>query len=86
MLTGKAGCLAVFEERINLKGYDKKVRQVAIIGGQGKVKPALVITNDFRIDLETLIRKYSRRWLVEKSISEQIEFGSPEQDIFINGY
>ncbi len=71
---GKGRVLKVFEERIKLKGYDKKVRQVAIIGGHGKVKPALVITNDFRIELETLIRKYSRRWLVEKSICEQIEF------------
>jgi hypothetical protein len=71
---GKGRTLKVFEERVNLKGYEKKVRQIAIIGGHGKVKPSLVITNDFRIELETLIRKYSRRWLVEKSISEQIEF------------
>lgn len=71
---GKGRTLKVVEERVNLKGYDKKIRQVAIIGGHGKVKPALVITNDFTIEIEELIRKYSRRWIVEKGICEQIEF------------
>jgi hypothetical protein len=71
---GKGRTLNVVEERVNLKGYDKKIRQVAITGGHGKIKPALVITNDFTIALKDLIRKYSRRWLVEKGICEQIEF------------
>ncbi|GAI92312.1 unnamed protein product, partial [marine sediment metagenome] len=30
--------------------------------------------NDFDIKTEALVRKYARRWLVEKSISEQVEF------------
>ncbi|MBI3657679.1 MAG: transposase [Acidobacteria bacterium] len=71
---GKGRTLKVVEERVTLNGYDKKIRQVAIIGGHGKVKPALIITNDFTIEIEALIRKYSRRWLVEKGICEQIEF------------
>jgi len=33
-----------------------------------------MITNDFDISLEGLVRKYSRRWLVEKEISEQVHF------------
>jgi hypothetical protein len=44
------------------------------ITGHGKTKPALIITNDEEIKQEDLIRKYSRRWIVEKGISEQIEF------------
>jgi predicted DNA-binding protein YlxM (UPF0122 family) len=71
---GKGRVLKVVEERVKLKGYDKKIRQVAIISGHRKIKPALIITNDFRIELGDLIRKYTRRWLVEKGISEQIEF------------
>lgn len=74
--------LYVYEERVVLRGYNlpntKKddldtVRQLAITG-HGRLKPALVITNDFELSPEELVRKYSRRWLVEKSISEQIEF------------
>jgi hypothetical protein len=40
----------------------------------GKTKPALIITNDFDLPAQLVVRRYSRRWLVEKAISEQIEF------------
>lgn len=75
----KKRTLKVYEENIYLRGYtDKKgekkvIRQIAITG-HGKLKPALIITNDFEIRKEEVIRKYSRRWLIEKSICEQIEF------------
>jgi len=32
------------------------------------------LTNDFKLKAEELIRRYSRRWLVENEISEQIHF------------
>ena len=75
----KKRTLKVYDDQIILRGYcdldgnNKKIRQVAITGN-GKVKPALIITNDFDIKVETVVRKYARRWLVEKQISEQIEF------------
>ena len=75
----KKRILKVYDSKITLRGYcdqtgaAKELRQVAITGN-GKVKPALIITNDFEISLETVVRKYARRWLVEKGISEQIEF------------
>ncbi len=56
-----------------LKGYDKKIRQVAI-AGKGKIQPALIITNDFDLPLKTIIRKYARRWLVELQIDEHLQF------------
>jgi hypothetical protein len=65
--------LRVHEEGVFLKVYDKKIRQI-IITGHGKVKPAVIITNDFDLPIEKVIRKYARRWIVEKSISEQIDF------------
>ncbi|MFO7744452.1 MAG: transposase [Psychroflexus sp.] len=65
--------LKVNDRVINLKGYGKEIRQIAITG-HGKIKPALIITNDFKMKAEEIIRKYSRRWLVEKTISEQIDF------------
>ena len=65
--------LNVVDQIILLKGYNKKIRQIAVTG-HGKIKPALIITNDFDLGVEQVLRKYARRWLVEKSISEQTHF------------
>lgn len=70
---GKMRTLKTTDQTVFLKGYDKEVRQIAITG-HGKIKPALIITNDFELKLELVIRKYARRWLVEKTISEQTYF------------
>ena len=70
---GKGRTLKVYDQNIFLKEYNDTIRQIAITG-HGKVKPALIITNDFDLKVEEIIRKYSRRWLVEKSISEQTDF------------
>lgn len=70
---GKGRELKTHEEEVYIKDYGKPLRQIAITG-HGKLKPALIITNDADIDPEYLIRKYSRRWLIEKGISEQVEF------------
>lgn len=69
----KQRSLRVYDEAVFLKGYNNNIRQV-IITGHGKIKPAVMITNDFDLPVENIVRKYSRRWLVEKTISEQIEF------------
>ena len=76
----KKRSLKVVDERITLKGYidfktgkKKEIRQI-IITGNGKIKPGFVILNDFEIPTEQVVRKYARRWLVEKGISQQIEF------------
>jgi len=74
----KKRSIKILDENISLKGYgDKKqlktIRQITITG-HGKIKPALIITNDFQIATEHIVRKYSQRWLVEKGISEQIDF------------
>ena len=70
---GKTRELNVSDSIIFLKGYGKKIRQLAITG-HGKIKPALIITNDFNLAKEEVIKKYAQRWLVEKEISEQIHF------------
>ena len=71
----KKRSIKVFEENITLPGYreGKQLRQVCITG-HGKIKPALIITNDFDLKIEQIVRKYARRWLVEKTISEQTDF------------
>jgi hypothetical protein len=70
---GKKRLLSVLDEVVFLKDYGDTIRQIAI-SGPGKVKPALIITNDFDLSVEEVVRKYARRWIVEKTISEQIEF------------
>lgn len=70
---GKKRLLSVVDEVVFLKDYGDDIRQVSI-SGHGKIKPALIITNDFDLPVEEVVRKYARRWIVEKTISEQIEF------------
>ncbi len=71
--SGKGRTIWVNDSCIAPKDYGKQLRQLAITG-HGKIKPALLIGNDFDASPQELIRKYARRWLVEKTISEQIEF------------
>lgn len=70
---GRNRTLKVHEQTIPLKGYGKEIRQLAL-AGTGRIKPALLITNDFELPINQIIRKYARRWLVEQEIDEQIQF------------
>jgi len=70
---GKTRQLKVVDQRITLRDYGIEIRQIAITG-HGRIKPALIITNDFELKVEEVVRKYARRWLVEKTISEQTHF------------
>jgi hypothetical protein len=70
---GKGRTVTVCEESAFIKDYDGIIRQV-YIKDNGKMKPAIMVTNDFTIPLANLIQKYSRRWLVETEIAEQIDF------------
>ena len=70
---GKNRSLNVYDTKIFLREYGKEIRQIAITG-HGKIKPALIITNDFELSQIDIVRKYAKRWLVEKTISEQIHF------------
>lgn len=70
---GKSRNVKAYEEITTINGYEGTLRQIYITGN-GKIKPAIIITNDFDLPLKDIVRKYSRRWLLEKGISEQIEF------------
>jgi len=71
---GKGRTVTAFEESdVNIKDYDGVIRQV-FIKDNGKMKPAILMTNDLKITLADLIRKYSRRWLIEAEIAEQVDF------------
>lgn len=69
----KKATIKALDEIIFLRTYDKDIRHISI-KGHGKIKPAIIITNDFDIKIEDIVRKYARRWIVEKENSEQIAF------------
>lgn len=71
--SGRKRNIKVMDSIVKLNGYCGEIRQLAITG-HGKIKPALIITNDFSLGVESVVRKYAKRWLVEKTISEQIYF------------
>ncbi len=73
MAGGKTRLLRVNDRAVFIKNYGKDMRQIAITGHR-RIKPALIITNDFEISQAEVIRKYARRWLVEKTLSEQTHF------------
>ena len=53
-------------------GKDKRLRQVFLKGSH--VKHSCIITNDFELSAELIIRKYARRWMIENEISEHVDF------------
>lgn len=61
------------ESEISLSGYDGTLRQL-IVTNIGREQPTFIITNDFEMPVKQVFLKYARRWLVEKSIAEQIDF------------
>ncbi len=63
----------VHESTIQLRGYDGDIRQV-IVRGNGREKPAFLISNDTEALVEALVGNYARRWRVENGIAEAVKF------------
>jgi transposase len=63
----------VLERKIELKGYEGKVRQM-IIWDNGRQEPTFMITNDFDIGLTDLATNYARRWRIENTLSDLVHF------------
>jgi transposase len=63
----------IHESVVEMKNYNGQLRQV-IVRGNGREKPAFLISNDFDTPLELLVSNYSRRWRVENVISEAVKF------------
>lgn len=63
----------VHESVVEMKNYKGQLRQV-IVRGNGREKPAFLISNDFDTPLEMLVSNYSRRWRVENVIAEAVKF------------
>jgi transposase len=69
----KSRTITASEEILFVRGYGDKLRHIYLTDN-GKKKPSILITNDFISSLNQIVKKYGRRWLIEKEISEQIEF------------
>jgi transposase len=63
----------VHDSRVTLREYQGEVRQI-IVRGNGREKPAFLITNDFTSDLESVVGQYARRWRIENGIAEAVKF------------
>jgi hypothetical protein len=63
----------VHESRVELHGYDGELRQI-VVRGNGREKPAFLITNDFNASVELIVGNYARRWRVENGIAEAVKF------------
>jgi len=63
----------IHESLITLPDYQGQLRQV-IIRGNGREKPAFLISNDFAAPTELLVGNYARRWRVENVIAEAVKF------------
>lgn len=63
----------VHDSAIELRGYDGELRQI-IMRGNGREKPAFIISNDHRAPVESIVADYARRWRVENGIAEAVKF------------
>ncbi len=63
----------VHESWVTLRDYEGDLRQV-IVRGNGREKPAFLISNDFETPVELLVGNYARRWRVENGIAEAVKF------------
>jgi hypothetical protein len=70
---GKEQVIRVHDGKCTLDDYEGEIRQI-ILTDHGRNKPTFMITNDFDLDLKSIVKKYARRWLVEQEIAEQVVF------------
>lgn len=62
----------VHDSKIDLAGYGN-IRQV-IMTDHGREEPAFFVTNDFNATPENVVARYAKRWNIENSIDEAIQF------------
>jgi transposase len=65
----------VHETTVHLRGYEGPLRQI-IMKDNGREAPTFLISNDTDLEVELLVGNYARRWRVENSIAEAVNFFS----------
>ena len=65
--------ILVYTEDVILKGCKNKFRRI-IIKDHGRERPTFIITNDYELDLKTIITVYAKRWRIENKFAELVSF------------
>ncbi len=63
----------VFEQRVNLKGYQGQVRQM-FITDLGHEEPTILLTNDLERAASKRITRYAQRMLIENHLADAVDF------------
>ncbi len=63
----------VYESRIQLKGYDKPLRQIAVMD-LGRDLPTIIITNHMHTSVKILLTRYAQRMVIENAIADGVHF------------
>jgi hypothetical protein len=63
----------VFDEKVQLKGYDGPIRQLTV-ADLGHEEPTILLTNQMRRAASTLIERYAKRMVIENGIADGIDF------------
>jgi len=63
----------ILDQEVVLKGYDRPIRQIAIVD-LGHEHPTLLLTNQKRRSAKKLIERYAQRMLIENGIADGIDF------------
>jgi transposase len=62
-----------YESRVTIKGYEKKLRQIAVLG-LGREAPTLIITNHMHSMVQTILTRYAQRMAIENAIADGVHF------------
>ena len=63
----------VLERKVTLQDYDGELRQIAI-ADLGHEQPTLLLTNQARRSVKSLVDRYAKRMLIENGIADGIDF------------
>lgn len=63
----------ILDQKINLKGYQGKIRQL-VIDDLGHEEPILLLTNQLSRSAPKLVQRYAQRMVIENRIEDSIDF------------
>lgn len=63
----------IIDQRISLRDYDGKLRQL-LIQDLGHDEPTILLTNDTQKSLKTIVTRYARRMLIENGLADAVDF------------
>jgi len=63
----------ILDQKINLKGYQGKIRQL-VIDDLGHQEPILLLTNQLSRSAPKLVQRYAQRMVIENRIQDSIDF------------